>query len=422
MSTRSRTNVRASGPTDWPADWRTVPLWSLFDRVKDVGHPNEEMLSVYRNYGVVRKDSRDDNFNKTAENRDIYQLVDDGWLIVNRMKAWQGSVGISKLRGIVSGHYICFRPRHSEDHRYLNWLLRSDVYAYEYARLSRGVRPNQIEIDNDELRSLPVRLPGIEEQRRIADFLDAETAQLDQVDLLRAKQVQRLSELSMTEVSDAFELGDQVPHVRLGYLAVVQTGVTVDASRTNARDSVTRPYLRVANVQAGYVNLDEVASITVPRAMARSSTLQAGDVLMTEGGDLDKLGRGTVWEGQIEACLHQNHVFAVRVDPQRLDTQYLALLTRAARARIHFERTGTKTTNLASTSSSKIRDLRVPLPPLAQQRAIVKTVLAGLAMIESLVSSMERQRRLLSERRQALITAAVTGQFDVVTGRGADLS
>ena len=67
------------------------------------------MLSVYRDLGVVTKDDRIDNFNKTAENRNIYQLVDDGWLIVNRMKAWQGSLGISSLRGIVSGHYICFR-------------------------------------------------------------------------------------------------------------------------------------------------------------------------------------------------------------------------------------------------------------------------------------------------------------------------
>ena len=82
---------------------------------QDVGHPDEQMLSVFRDYGVVTKDSRN-NLNKTAENRNIYQLVSPGWLVTNRMKAWRGSVGISTLRGIVSGHYICFSPRHKETH------------------------------------------------------------------------------------------------------------------------------------------------------------------------------------------------------------------------------------------------------------------------------------------------------------------
>jgi len=128
----------------WPNHWRSVPLWAMFERVKDTGHPTEEMLSVYRDHGVVRKSSRDGNLNKTAENRNIYQLVGPGWLVVNRMKAFQGSVGIARQRGIVSGHYICFRPRHQESERFLNWILRSELYVWEYSRLSRGVRPNQI--------------------------------------------------------------------------------------------------------------------------------------------------------------------------------------------------------------------------------------------------------------------------------------
>src|SRR4051812_21455935 len=102
----------------WPSHWRVMPLWSMFERVKDIGHPHEDLLSVYRELGVVRKEERDDNFNKTALDRNIYQLVHPGWFVVNRMKAWQGSVGVSPLRGIVSGHYICFRPQHNEDSRF----------------------------------------------------------------------------------------------------------------------------------------------------------------------------------------------------------------------------------------------------------------------------------------------------------------
>ncbi len=178
----------------WPDSWRVVPLWSLFSRVKDVGHPDEQMLSVYRDHGVVLKDGRVDNFNKTAENRNIYQLVNLGWLVVNRMKAWQGSLGISPYRGIVSGHYICFRPQHGEDPRFLNYLLRSPAYSAELRRLSRGVRPNQIEIDNEWLRVLPVCLPSLDGQQAIADFLDTETARIDALITKKRRMIALLEE------------------------------------------------------------------------------------------------------------------------------------------------------------------------------------------------------------------------------------
>lgn len=163
---------------DIPAHWNMQRLWTLFNREKNVGHPDEQMLSVFRDYGVVPKDSMD-NLNKTAENRNIYQLVEPGWLVSNRMKAWQGSVGISPYRGIVSGHYICFRPIHDERSSYLNSLFRSLPYAAGYRSISRGVRIGQAEIDNDEYRLLPVLLPPIAEQDAIVDYLDQETAEID---------------------------------------------------------------------------------------------------------------------------------------------------------------------------------------------------------------------------------------------------
>jgi type I restriction enzyme S subunit len=165
---------------DIPAHWQVQPLWSMFQRIKDVDHPGERMLSVFRDFGVVAKDSRD-NINVTAKNRSIYQLVDHGWLVTNRMKAWQGSVGISSLRGIVSGHYICFTPQHVEDPRYLNWLFRAPRYATGYRLISRGVRIGQAEIDNDEYRVLPVIVPPLNEQREIAHYLDQQTDRIDLV-------------------------------------------------------------------------------------------------------------------------------------------------------------------------------------------------------------------------------------------------
>jgi type I restriction enzyme, S subunit len=416
----------------WPKGWRNVPLWALFDRIKDVGHPHEEMLSVFRSHGVIKKSSLHNN-NQTAENRDIYQLTDKGWFIVNRMKAWRGSVGISPLRGIVSGHYICFRPKHDEDPRFLNWLLRSDVYAVEYARMSRGVRPGQIEIDNDELRGLRIALPPLNEQHRIADFLDAETARADTLIEKNQRMIMLLEDRIHAFInqicpgtivcgSDGRPVGIAgLKCVRLGSVAAVQGGFTMDEKRERSADSVTLPYLRVANVHDGSLALEGVKEVTLPRALAERSTLRPGDVLMTEGGDPDKLGRGAVWTGQLNPCLHQNAIFAVRPD-SRLLPEYLALVTRTRYARAYFEMTASKTTGVAHTSSTKITAFRVPLRPVPEQDRLVRHVHEALARTNPLRESAKRQLELLAERRQALITAAVTGEIDITTAGGLALT
>lgn len=211
---------------------------------------------------------------------------------------------------------------------------------------------------------------------------------------------------------------EDVPLVRLGYVCRLQNGLTVDGNRDVSGDAVTRPYLRVANVQAGYVDLANVTEVTVPRETAKRCTLRTGDVLMTEGGDLDKLGRGTVWNGELPNCLHQNHVFALRPELDRLDGDYLALMTQTMHGRCYFESTGSRTTNLASTNSSKILSFPIPLPRVIRQRELVRSVRNRLDAIARLRRELDQQLALLTERRQALITAAVTGQIDISTASG----
>ena len=203
-----------------------------------------------------------------------------------------------------------------------------------------------------------------------------------------------------------------IPLVRLGYLASIQSGITVDGKRSESFDDVTLPYLRVANVQDGHLDLGDITEIRVPRSLARSATLKSGDVLMTEGGDLDKLGRGTVWSDEIKNCLHQNHVFAVRPDPSKLLPDYLALVTQSSYARAYFEITGTKTTNLASTSSSKIRDFRLPLPNLDEQRRIADFLDAETARIDLLIEARRTQVAKLSELWDSRLSMAISEQAD----------
>lgn len=198
---------------------------------------------------------------------------------------------------------------------------------------------------------------------------------------------------------------------RLRHFARIQTGITIDASRDQGDGAEERPYLRVANVQAGRLDLDEVKTVSVPPFLADRATLKPGDVLMTEGGDLDKLGRGTVWHGQVPGCLHQNHIFAVRPHPGRLDSDYLAQFTQTSHARSYFESTGVKTTNLASTSSSKILDLPIPVLPIECQRAIVDFLDRETALIDALITAKRRMIELVGELLAASVRERLNQGF-----------
>ncbi|MFC8616583.1 restriction endonuclease subunit S [Micromonospora purpureochromogenes] len=410
---------------DWPPSWRTVPLWSLFERIKDVGHPDEEMLSVYRNYGVVKKSGRDDNANKTAEDRNIYQLVDDGWFVVNRMKAWQGSVGISPHRGIVSGHYICFRPRHGEHSQFLNWLLRSDVYTYQYARLSRGVRPNQIEIDNDGLRALPIRLPSLEEQRRIADFLDIHVPRISGVAAAKARQARLIQERFDAALVRALLPQETPPGWRISRLKYLvefeRNGVWGEAPSGSGDDDVI--CVRVADFDRLTLRAGSAATTmrSVPRNQYSSRALRSGDILLEKsgGGDSSPVGFAVSFDGPARSVC-SNFIAALR-PVSSTDARYLALLMAAlykARRNLPFIK---QTTGIQNLDSSAYLSQKVWIPSKMEQVMIARGIDRELVDLNKTLRILRLQQQLLHERQQALITAAVTGRIDVTMAQGVDV-
>jgi type I restriction enzyme S subunit len=139
--------------------------------------------------------------------------------------------------------------------------------------------------------------------------------------------------------------------------------------------------------------------------------LEPGDVLMNEGGDYDKLGRGCIWSGQIHPCITQNHVFAVR--PRSVSSEWLNLYTSSRAAQFYFMSRSKQSTNLASISSTNLMELPVPLPPRSEQQVVVDLVTARLQKLDVMNSESAQAIALLQERRAALIAAAVTGQIDV---------
>ncbi len=397
-----------------PIDWRRIRFGRLCHRSRLAGRPDVEPLSVFLDEGVVPRASREDNYNRLGEDLTRYLVVSPGDIVFNKLRTWQGGFGASNHFGIVSPAYYVCRPGPALHARFAHYLLKSAPYLAELTRVSKWMPPSQFDVAWDDMKQVSILVPPRSMQVAIANHLDRETARIDSLITAKRRMHSLLAERDSAVLS-AILMPEGVQLARLRFFASLQTGLTVDGSRESGPDAVTRPYLRVANVQAGWLDLRDVTEVTLAADLAARSTLGPGDVLMTEGGDLDKLGRGTLWEGQLPNCLHQNHVFAVRPDQARLAPPFLALLTRTSQARHHFESTGVQTTNLASTNSGKILDMPVPVLTLDQQRQLVRRYAGEANATNDLMARLRRQIALLNERRHALITAAVTGQLDIPT-------
>ncbi|MGA9752320.1 MAG: restriction endonuclease subunit S [Acidobacteriota bacterium] len=162
-----------------PIRWRPTKTGRLFRQTKRLGFPDLTVLSVYRDYGVIERASRDDNANRIPDDLEKYQLVEKGDLVINKMKAWQGSLGIAELRGITSPDYVVFNPTHREHPQFLHFLLRNPLLTTVYLSMSNGIRTNQWRLEPDRFANLPLFLPPIKEQEAIVAHIAAETAKLD---------------------------------------------------------------------------------------------------------------------------------------------------------------------------------------------------------------------------------------------------
>jgi len=424
---------------DVPEHWDVLPNRALFAEVKERDHPDEPMLSVTITRGVIRQQALlADSSKKDGSNLDksAYKLVRPGDIAYNKMRAWQGAVGVSDLRGIVSPAYVVQRPREGSSPRYFHYLMRTPVFAKEAERWSYGITSDMWSLRPEHFRMIVSCKPPLAEQSAIVRYLDHVDRRIRKY--IRAKQrlIARLNEQKQAIIHQAVTgqidvrtgkpypkykpsgvawLGGIPEHWRIARLkdaATVQTGLTL-GKRYEGVTIESRPYLRVANVQAGRLDLGHIKHISVPVKEASGATLRAGDVLMTEGGDIDELGRGCVWHDEIPNCLHQNHIFAVRCRQDIMIPEFLEGLMVSMHGRAYFQLTAKQTTNLASTNSTTLRAFPILLPGIAEQKSLLEHIAAQTAALDAAIARVEAEVLLLREYRTRLVADVVTGKLDV---------
>lgn len=226
----------------------------------------------------------------------------------------------------------------------------------------------------------------------------------------RPKKYKQLDPVSPEELEALPEFPKAWRCVRLAEIAHIGSGMSV-SSRRKIEDPIEVPYLRVANVQRGYLDLCEIKSMRVERTQLHRLALAEWDVLFNEGGDRDKLGRGWIWQGQIDPCITQNHVFrASPVLPSETHAKWISYWGNSFGQR-YFDRQGKQTTNLASINKTVLSRFPVPLPSMREQIEIIQTLEARMTVVDRLDDEIETSFARLDVLRQSILKRAFTGKL-----------
>lgn len=303
---------------------------------------------------------------------------------------------------------------HGNDPRFLSYWLQ----LFPFKQYAEGVSVPTL--NRNSINDVPFPLPQLSDQVTIAAAIASLETGIDcnSKALVAARELKRAAMRELfarglrggTQTESEFGLMPEAwQSVALDDCATVQTGVAKGRKLADA-EIVDVPYLRVANVQDGHLDLAEMKEIRIRRSEVERYRLHAGDVVLTEGGDFDKLGRGFIWRGELSLCVHQNHVFAVRPDRKRLLPEFFAYLAQSPYGKAYFLKVAHKTTNLASINSTKLKAFPVLIPPtLDEQREIVEI----LDALDRKIGLHHRKRAVLEDLFKGLLHKLMAGEIRV---------
>ena len=412
--------------TDWldeiPRHWKTIPVGRLFRRIKRTDHADKELLSVYRDYGVIPKSSRDGNNNKPSEDLTPYQLVKKNDLVMNKMKTWQGSIAISEYEGIVSPAYFVYQPLpilfKLAQPKYIHYLLRNPMYIAQYLRQSKGIRVNQWDLDPDEFQRIELLLPDKKEQIKIFQFLDHETAKIDTLIEKQQLLIKLLKEKRQAVISHAVTKGLN-PHAPMRDSGVEWLGKVPEHWVLTRAKFISKVFIPQRNKPelndvygVAWATMEDMKNRYIINTKYRvedkfakeagSKTLRAGSVIASCVGNF-----GVSSINKIDVIINQQLQAFI---PNGIKAEYLRKTITISKT--YFESIATAAT-LVYVNQQGFENLPVLIPPIKEQKNICVYIEANCDKFNMLVSKCKKTIELLKERRTALISAAVTGKIDV---------
>lgn len=413
---------------DLPDGWRLVRNQGLFDETKTIGFADEELLSVTIDRGIIPQTEIKTKKDSSNEDKSKYKLLEPGDLAYNKMRMWQGAIGRSDHRGIVSPAYVVIRPRDPDYSRYFHFLYRTHRFITEANRNSYGLCDDMNSLRYEDFKTIHTPVPPKDTMYRIVSFLDEKTAEIDAAIAKKRRLIDLLNEQKAILINRAVTKGlnpdapmkdsgvdwiGEIPaHWEIKQLRYVSSKVGSGVTPTGG--SAVYPdegiyFLRSQNVHFDGLRLKDVKFISekTNREMSNSQVCK-DDVLLNITGA--SIGRSCVYNLNDAANVNQ-HVCIIR--PKKgISSQFLSSLFEA--------RVGSEQVWLAQNGASReglnFADLRgfvLPIPPAEEQLRVQGFLSDTQAEFRAALNAVEAEISTLNEFKQTLIANAVTGKIKI---------
>ncbi len=296
------------------------------------------------------------------------------------------------------------------DAAFLGWMSKTRSFIELCKRASEGTT-NRVRLSEDRFNALTIPLPSLDEQHRIVARIEELASKVQEARVLRGRVLYEMDAIRASAANDIFSDASMMgaPTIELERISEIRAGVTLGRKLTGKTFHL--PYLRVANVQDGHLDLRILKEVEIYPEEREKWMLRRGDLLLTEGGDWDKLGRGTVWQDEVPDCIHQNHIFRVRLDQTRFDPWYVSALMSSPRGKEFFQAASKQTTNLASINQRQLKSFPIFSLPLDRQRALVSELDALQARVNAVKMLQTETAIELDAMLPAILDKAFKGEL-----------
>lgn len=403
-----------------PSHWKLEQLRKYIRLVSKKGYPEKQLLSVTRELGVIIRDteSKEENHNFIPDDLSGYKYVREGQFVINKMKSWQGSYGVSAYEGIVSpAYYVCELDFPNKD--FFGWAIRSRNYVSFFAQFSKGIRVGQWDLSPVALKSIPFFEPPLAEQEKIVRFLESKTLCIDAYVAERERELQLLNELKESEIANVITRGLN-PDVKMKDSGIPWIGMIPEhwevkriASLFTGKVAINSDFEYQHAYKFNYGTLvpkDEVGDIEEYRATyVKYSIIKKGDIL------INGLNLNYDFVSQRVAIAPNDGIItsAYIVASPRLNTnsEYYNYLfkTMDNKKLFHGMGTGIRLT----LSFDELKKQLIPVPTPEEQRDIVAYIEEKCKKVNSLIDELNAEIEYLKEYKQKLIADCVTGQINV---------
>lgn len=397
-----------------PRHWKCAKLRNLLSIVSKKNHPEQPLLSVVREKGVIRRDvdSKEENHNYIPEDLSNYKVVRKGQFAMNKMKAWQGSYGISQYDGIVSPAYFVF-DLHGVSADFFNIAIRSKAYIPYFAQASDGIRVGQWDLSLPRMHEIPFFIPPADEQAQIVRYLDAMTAKINKLIRAKKRQIALLQEQKQNMISTAMTYD---PHssrsiwkkMRLKHTTSVPLQYGANAVGIPFDENETR-YIRITDIDV-HGNLKNMDKQSLPQDIGKEYALKDGDILFARCGGT--VGKTYLYHPEDGMCCYAGYLIRYRPNKEIVLPDYIYLYTQSSIYKKWLQQIFIQAT-IQNVSAEKYNNLTILIPSLGEQKRIVFFLHKELNQVENVIRMIEDQISSLVEYKNRLISSVVTGQVDV---------